>query len=46
MNLYKRYRFPSEVIQHAVWLYYRLNLSNSDSDLVDLLGEGLRFPIR
>ncbi len=26
-NLYKRYRFPAAIIQHAVWLYYRFNLS-------------------
>jgi len=24
-NIYKRYRFPSEIIQYAVWLYYRFN---------------------
>jgi hypothetical protein len=23
---YKRHRFPAEIIQHAVWLYYRFNL--------------------
>jgi len=41
MNLYKRYRFPSEVIQHAVWLYHRFNLSHRDID--DLLEEqGIR----
>ncbi len=27
-KLYKRYRFPPEIIQHAVWLYYRFNLSH------------------
>ena len=27
-NIYKRYRFPSVIIQHAVWLYYRFNLSH------------------
>jgi len=41
MNLYKRYRFPSEVIQHAVWLYHRFNLSHRDIE--DLLEEqGIR----
>ena len=25
--LYKRHRFPAEVIAHAVWLYFRLPLS-------------------
>ncbi len=36
-NIYKRYRFPSEIIQYAVWLYYRFNLSNRDIE--DLLAE-------
>ena len=36
-NLYKRHRFPSEIIQHAVWLYYRFNLSSRDIE--DLLAE-------
>ena len=36
-NIYKRYRFPSEIIQHAVWLYYRFNLSYRDME--DLLSE-------
>jgi putative transposase len=25
--LYRRHRFPAEVIAHAVWLYYRFPLS-------------------
>ena len=29
-NLYKRYRFPSEIIQYAVWLYHRYKLSHRD----------------
>jgi len=37
MNIYKRYRFPSEIIQYAVWLYHRLNLSHRDIE--DLLSE-------
>jgi putative transposase len=37
MNIYKRYRFPSEIIQHAVWLYHRFNLSHRDIE--DLLAE-------
>jgi putative transposase len=37
ISLYKRHRFPSEIIQHAVWLYYRFNLSNRDIE--DLLAE-------
>ena len=34
---YKRYRFPSEIIQYAVWLYYRFNLSHRDIE--NLLAE-------
>ena len=37
ISLYKRHRFPSEIIQHAVWLYYRFNLSCRDIE--DLLAE-------
>ncbi len=37
MNIYKRHRFPSEIIQHAVWLYHRFNLSHRDIE--DLLSE-------
>jgi putative transposase len=29
-NPYKRYRFPAEIISHAVWLYYRFSLSHRD----------------
>jgi putative transposase len=29
---YRRHRFPPEIIQHAVWLYYRFNLSHRDID--------------
>ena len=36
-NIYKRYLFPSEIIQYAVWLYYRFNLSHRDIE--DLLAE-------
>jgi putative transposase len=36
-NIYKRYRFPSDIIQYAVWLYYRFNLSHRDIE--DLLAE-------
>ena len=25
---FKRHRFPPEVIWHAVWLYFRLTLTN------------------
>jgi putative transposase len=34
-TMYKRHRFPPEIIQHAVWLYYRFNLSHRDIE--DLL---------
>src|SRR6266542_3287451 len=27
---YKGYRFPAEIISHAVWLYYRFSLSYRD----------------
>jgi putative transposase len=36
-NIYKRYRLPSVIIQYAVWLYYRFNLSLRDIE--DLLAE-------
>ena len=35
--MYKHHRFPPEVIQYAVWLYYRFNLSHRDIE--DLLAE-------
>ena len=35
--MYKRYRFPPEIIQYAVWLYHRFNLSHRDIE--DLLAE-------
>ena len=38
-NQYKRHRFPPEIIQHAVWLYYRFNLSHRDiEDLLAVRG--------
>lgn len=36
-RLYKRHRFPPEIIQHAVWLYHRFCLSFRDIE--DLLAE-------
>jgi putative transposase len=36
-NLYKRQRFLPVIIQHAVWLYHRFNLSHRDIE--DLLAE-------
>ena len=37
MNIYKRYRFPPEIISYAVWLYFRFNLSHRDIE--DLLAQ-------
>ena len=37
MNIYKRHRFPPDIISYAVWLYYRLNLSHHNIE--DLLAE-------
>ncbi|MCZ6664372.1 MAG: IS6 family transposase, partial [Gammaproteobacteria bacterium] len=36
-SLYKHHRFPPEIIQHAVWLYYRFKLSCREIE--DLLAE-------
>jgi len=36
-NMYKRYQFPAEIIQFAVWLYYRFNVSHRDIE--DLLAQ-------
>ena len=36
-TLYKRHRFPPEIIQYAVWLCHRFNLSHRDIE--DLLAE-------
>lgn len=37
MNIYKRHRFPPEIIQYSVWVYYRFSLSLCDVE--DLLAE-------
>ena len=37
ISLYKRHRFPPEIIKYAVWLYFRFNLSHRDIE--DLLAE-------
>ncbi|GAC1358985.1 MAG: hypothetical protein NVSMB38_42390 [Ktedonobacteraceae bacterium] len=29
-SLYKGYRFPSEIIEHSVWLYFRFSLTLRD----------------
>ncbi len=36
-SLYKRHRYPPAIIQYAVWLYHRFNLSHRDIE--DLLAE-------
>jgi putative transposase len=36
-KLYKRHRFPPEIIQYAVWLYHRFSLSHRDIE--DLLAQ-------
>ena len=36
-SIYKRHRFPPEIIQYAVWLYHRFNLSHRDIE--DLLAK-------
>ncbi len=36
-KMYKHHRFPPEIIQHAVWLYHRFNLSHRDIE--DLLAK-------
>ena len=35
--IYKRHRFPPDIIQYAVWLYFRFNLSHRDIE--DLLAQ-------
>ena len=37
MNIYKRHRFPPEIISYAVWLYFRFNLSHRDIE--DILAQ-------
>ena len=37
MKTYKRHRFPPDIIQYAVWSYFRFNLSHRDIE--DLLAE-------
>jgi len=36
-RMYKQYRYPVEIIQYSVWLYFRFNLSQRDIE--DLLAE-------
>ena len=37
MNIYKRHRFPPDIISYVVWLYFRFNLSHRDIE--DLLAQ-------
>jgi putative transposase len=37
MKTYKRHQLPPGIINYAVWLYYRFNLSQRDME--DLLAE-------
>jgi putative transposase len=37
MNIYKRHRYPPDIIQYAVWVYFRFSLSFRDVE--DLLAE-------
>jgi len=36
-SLYKAYRYLPEIIQYAVWLYHRFNLSHRDIEGIDKL---------
>ncbi len=36
-SLYRRHRFPPEIISHALWLYHQFTLSFGDVE--DLLAE-------
>ena len=33
-SLYRRHRFPGEIISHAVWLYHLFSLSLRDIELI------------
>jgi putative transposase len=33
-SLYRRHRFPAEIISHAVWLYHILSLGLRDVELI------------
>ena len=33
-SLYRRHRFPGEIISHAVWLYHVFSLSLRDIELI------------
>jgi putative transposase len=42
--LYRRHRFPSEIISHTVWLYFRFNLSYRDvEEMMSVRGVTLTY---
>ena len=42
---FKRHRFPAAVIRHAVWLYFRFNLSCQSASKRDPLSACNRDPL-
>jgi transposase-like protein len=34
-KMYRRNRFPPEIIQYAVWLFHRVNLGHRDTFFID-----------
>src|SRR5712675_511003 len=43
-SLYRRHRFPSEIISHCVWLYFRFSLSFRDvEELMSSRGVSLSY---
>ena len=43
-SLYKRHRFPSDIIQYAVWLYHRFNMSHRDIEDLLFAAAADRYP--
>ena len=43
-SLYRRHRFPAEIISHCVWLYFRFTLSFRDvEELMSSRGVSLTY---
>ena len=43
-SLYRRHRFPAEIISHSVWLYFRFNLSHRDvEEMMSVRGVTLTY---
>jgi len=43
-TLYRRYRFPAEIISHCVWLYFRFCLSYRDiEEMMAVRGVGVTY---